>query len=258
VSNENVILDEDVLEFIKDNIKSPFGGGREVEFRCSDSGRVTIPYGPIRGVKFLEGIAPFVPSVLSTKAGNTVLSITRSWQFMERYYFDSDGSTFNFENARGEVDHNYKIEGIWKAGTGTISYLFLHINGATGGSLSNTGSAWVTSTGAGSSLNGPVIARVTETENSSTHRIECTFNAKTDYERLAISHDAETHGTSSSATTANVYTAKYHDTTTDIISLGLFSGSSLAISGTNILAGSYFDLYRKPELTGEKMKVWIY
>tara|TARA_R110002020_G_scaffold207256_3_gene412677 strand:+ start:15713 stop:16480 length:768 start_codon:yes stop_codon:yes gene_type:complete len=229
---------------------NPFVAGDAYEVIADSNGLVRLrTRNRLRGVMVVE--SPFLcsASIAYTKNGITTIRLTRQWEFLERKELSSATVAFDFKTElRGDLDYEYSVDGFWVTGTSAAHSLMFRINGATTG-IANEGTAIEGS--ASLTHAGMAVARCTGAE-SETHFFTARLLAKSGQFRFAQSHDASTSGTGSTANEAKLLYSKWEDSTTEITTLGLAT-SSIASQ-----AGSWFDVYRRPQFDKTKLTLWVY
>lgn len=207
-----------------------------------------------KGILFVSADAGcYRVNILHATRSTLKLSLTPEWELIE-YYESVDNAgpvTFDHKPAQ-DLDCEYMLSGYWLCSSSLATTLRWRINGATT-ALTNEGGAYDGVAASSTANIGPCIAQ--KTHGSAT--AECYFESrivlKSDRNRMGFGCNVQTWGT---ATTANmdVQTAgfKWEDTSR-IYSLGIDAGGT-----TRIGAGSYFNLYRRPEAKGRNINLWIF
>ncbi len=181
--------------------------------------------------------------------GITTVRLTRHWEFLERTDIPNGSSGFDFSTElRGDLDSRYRITGFWQSDASPQN-LELRINGALSSALSSEGTQTEGSDVA--NLDGLTIGYSASTGTDS-HLISAEFEAATGQTRHSFATSSTSTSSGKAFTAARILAGKWADSTTQITSLGL--GPS---TGT-IAAGSYFELYRKPDFAKSKITLWVY
>jgi hypothetical protein len=197
----------------------------------------------------------YLASVRSSDARVAKVAMSPQWEWMERYSVDTDLSAdFNFESlVDGETDGEYMVEGYWLAASGASNILRWRINDK-GSSLDSEGSTYRhTGVTTSTDTTGLVIDYKVNTGSASEHFIRSVLApTATGSQRFSRSSCSQTWGATSSSQEGVEAYGKWEDSVERIGKLGL------SFTGNNCLAGSYFDLYRRPRLEGRTLNLWIF
>ena len=153
---------------------------------------------------------------------------------------------------RGDPDTEYHIHGYWIPGQTATASLRYRINGVISSSLAGDGYSYNGQTAGTGTAGGLALARSNGSE-AQYIMLWSTLYASTGQYRLAYGYSSHTSGTTAAGTENITYASKLHDTTTKFTSLGVQSAQT-----NDLGAGSWFDLYRRPQFDKTPLKIWVY
>jgi hypothetical protein len=239
--------------------KNPMVNGVLVDVEPTEDGHLQVKHGlgkKASGAMVVgSDIGVFSASVVESGKSAATVAVSSNWEIVDRkdIYKVTDSFDFDFD-LNGDDDGEYRIEGYWVVETAGAATLRLRVNGLETGSFATDGYAYMRNGTTGSTSGGVALARsLSLPEDDQFIRIEFTMSAPIGENRMSYSVTSQTYGTLTSETYNSTLASKLHDLTTRIVSIGVESSAT-----SDLGVGSHFTLYRRPRLTGRKLKIWIF
>ena len=236
--------------------KNPLVNGVLVDVEPTQDGPLEVPHGLGRrasGAMVVgSDIGVYSVSVSDSDDRSATVAIAPQWELLERVDVKKVENLIDFGvGLNADDDGEYLVHGYWipnQTATASLRYRF---NGTITSSFAGDGYAYRQDAANGTAA-GLSLARSSGSE-AQYIMIWNTLVAATGQYKFSHGHTTTTSGTTAAGTQDTTLAGKMHDTTTRVKSLGIQSAQA-----NDIAAGSWFTLYRRPRVTGRKLKLWIF